>query len=200
MDFVRHKAVWLAAAGLLSGVVSVFAASTYYDWSGPAFAADDAGADRSPGGNPDGDRLSNAEEYAFLSDPLAPGASPFRIVASNGAVRLEFPWNRAAADLAWTLEHAASLAAGAWAPVSNAAVQSVPSGAVDDVVVHPGPAYGAGGFFRLNPVVAAPELVLDALDAGLGWLLLSNAQIVDSSSGLLPAAGTGFFSHSVGAN
>ncbi len=194
MEKARSIMLLLACAGF------PVAATTYYDWSGPAFAGDAAGVDRSPSGNPDGDRLANAEEYAYLTDPLATNASPFYIQTSNGILRIGFPWNSVADDLAWRLEHTPALVSNSWNKVSNLVVESSVAGEPGAVVVRPLDAPGSTGFFRLIPEVTEPELIVDALDDGLGWLAFNNAQFATSSSGLLPMVGTGFFKHSIGSN
>ncbi len=130
-----------------------------------------------------------------MTDPLAANDLPLTIQRSNGAVNLQFPWNLSASDLDWGVERSAGLVSNAW----NAAPHVVETTHAGRVRIELGEA-DASGFFRLNPSVAAPELIMDVLDDGFGWLLFNNAQFVSLSDSLFPMVGNSFFKHSVGAD
>ena len=64
--------------------------------------------------DPEGDRLSNLEEYAFNTDPLAGNAAPIvsaSLVATNGAqfLAMTFPLVTAASDITYRVEASADL-------------------------------------------------------------------------------------------
>ena len=46
---------------------------TYENWAARHFTADDPEADRQPGADPDGDGLTNGQEWIFGGDPKVPG-------------------------------------------------------------------------------------------------------------------------------
>jgi len=185
---------------LMTTALSVWAGSTYYEWSGSAFATDTNGTGRAVDADPDGDQIRNAEEYAFLTDPLSANVSPATIGVSNGTVYIGFPWNNGAVDLEWKMEQASALGSNDWNTVTNLNVESTPNGNLDDLRVQPLDNLGGSGFFRLKAELAEPELILDALEGGAGWLTFNQAEFVTSSGELLPEVGVEFFKHSVGAN
>lgn len=159
--------------------------------------------DRSLSSDPDADRLSNVEEYAFGLHPLRPHASPLQIQSDHKDLLIQFPMNRHAQDISWEWQQFAQLSDGAaeWTPVTNATVESIGMGDVHQVTLRiPGTALEGPEFYRYKMGWTQPTLIHDRMDDGMGWALLNNANIVTTSSGLRAQAGPEFFQHSVNGN
>lgn len=98
-------------------------------------------ADRSPTADPDGDGLPNLLEYAFLTNPAAPGGSPFRIKpadSDNNTIQLVFPWNWRASGHAWQIRHSTDLAdISTWPVLDPVVFTSERDGDIDWIRVSP---------------------------------------------------------------
>ncbi|MFP4358571.1 MAG: hypothetical protein ACLFSZ_09085 [Puniceicoccaceae bacterium] len=116
------------------------------------------GADNSPGGDPNGNRLSNLFEYGFgFADPVGGNRSyspPLEVDPDTGEVRFTFRRNRAAEDLSFTVETSSDLSGGSWTPVRPSAadvtVSSIPGDDDTDEVTVRLAAPGDNLFVRLR--------------------------------------------------
>jgi autotransporter-associated beta strand protein len=106
--------------GSTTTAVTIIVRSVFDGWAA-GYGLDPAtdGADTA---DPDGDSRTNAEEFAFGTDPLASGASS-TIVSSHGE-EVVIEWlARTDGAVAYTVEEREDLAVGSWQP-SSVAVQS----------------------------------------------------------------------------
>jgi hypothetical protein len=100
----------------------------------------------------DTDGLSNLMEYAFVTDPNASNATPFKIMDASGSnVTLQFTWNWRATALAWQIRHGTDLTnISAWPVVAPGSVTTVRDGDRDRVTVTPAMTPGRAGFYVLE--------------------------------------------------
>jgi hypothetical protein len=87
--------------------------------------------DTAPGADPDGDRLSNAEEFLFARNPAqADGAAVFTIASTVDGVILGFPQRRRLpSDFNYVIETTAVLLPPTWQPAPGVEFSSAPGSA-----------------------------------------------------------------------
>jgi hypothetical protein len=105
---------------------------TFAAWQA-AFLSGVPAAQRLPEADPDADTLTNLEEYAFASDPLKAGPSPFRAIpAVSGDIVIEFSWNWRGTNISWKIRGTTDLAAQTpWPVVVPARTDTVRQGDTD---------------------------------------------------------------------
>lgn len=102
-------------------VLQLAKAGGYESWA-LANLSNVSAAQAAPTADPDGDGQNNLLEYAFNSDPLTAGASPFTIVrAQDGSLWLSYPRRTGYAGLRYTIWSSEDLAT--WSPVSGDAIE-----------------------------------------------------------------------------
>lgn len=108
-----------------------------------------APADQGPLADPDRDGHPNLLEFAFLTDPTAPEASPLRLTAANAtSLTVEFRWNWRAEGLRWQFRGSQLADRATWPVVDPAAVTTTRDGDVDRLVV------------TLNPIAPTASFVV----------------------------------------
>ncbi|MCX6876332.1 MAG: peptidylprolyl isomerase [Verrucomicrobia bacterium] len=102
-----------------SFTLTVNASDTYSTWaSRTAFPGGQSGT----GQNPDGDTLTNLQEYAFLGDPAVASQAPVPVLGQTGGapatqfMTLSFPVRKFTTGLSYLVE-ANNLLSGTWSPV-----------------------------------------------------------------------------------
>ncbi len=83
--------------------------------------------------DPDADGILNLREYAFVSDPLKGGPSPFKMMPmASGNIIIQFPWNWRASDVMWRVRQGTNLTnQNAWPLATPASVSTNRIGDVD---------------------------------------------------------------------
>jgi len=78
-------------------------------------------SERAPQGDPDGDRLNNAEEYLFARDPsLADPSPPLTVATTIGGLLFEFPQRKhLPAQTYYVIETTPSLSPATWQPAAG---------------------------------------------------------------------------------
>ncbi|MDB6079527.1 MAG: hypothetical protein JWO82_3274 [Akkermansiaceae bacterium] len=111
-----------------------------------------------PAGDPDGDGVSNFEEFARGLDPTKADASPFQVKDFSGAaagsnVRLTFVENRRAGGVTYVLEKSADLVT--WQADTTATNSLLNRAGDSDTVAFDSPVDGAHQFYRVRLAPAA---------------------------------------------
>ena len=137
-------------------VTSLAASGGYASWVAAALPGT-AAALTSSTADPDGDGQPNLIEYAFDTNPLQPGASPFTIVrAGDGSLRLSYPRRTGFSGLIYTLLKSDDLVT--WSAADGIVSESVQAVAntnmeiVTDQIIN----LAQGAFFRIQVKTAAP--------------------------------------------
>ncbi|NDD57545.1 MAG: hypothetical protein EBZ44_07545, partial [Verrucomicrobia bacterium] len=126
-------------------------------WDAWAAANGLTGANRNHGADPDGDGFSNAQEFAFGTNPNVANFQLFEMTKSGGELVVTFLWRTAVADATYDIRSSTNLSApfanGAGMTVSGVSDQSgLPSFDYERVSVRL-PIVGDRSFIRMEATV-----------------------------------------------